>query len=75
MPTHVWIHDADLLTHQCAVFVDARVISPSPQIRTLASSYRFMGAFGGGLLVSIFVRPVVKWLGGGATKPGKSSTS
>ncbi len=32
------------------------VISPSPRIRTLASSYRFVGAFGGGLLVSI-VRP------------------
>ena len=47
------------------------VISPSPQIRTLASSYRFMGAFGGGLLVSIFVRPVVKWLGGGANEAGK----
>ncbi len=47
------------------------VISPSPQIRTLASSYRFMGAFGGGLLVSVFVRPVVKWLGGGADEAGK----
>lgn len=47
------------------------VISPSPQIRTLASSYRFVGAFGGGLLVSIFVRPVVKWLGGGANEAGK----
>ena len=47
------------------------VISPSPRIRTLASSYRFVGAFGGGLLVSIFVRPVVKWLGGGADEAGK----
>ncbi len=47
------------------------VISPSPHIRTLASSYRFVGAFGGGLLVSIFVRPVVKWLGGGANEAGK----
>lgn len=47
------------------------VISPSPQIRTLASSYRFVGAFGGGLLVSLFVRPVVKWLGGGADEAGK----
>lgn len=47
------------------------VISPSPQIRTLASSYRFMGAFGGGLLVSLFVRPIVKWLGGGADEAGK----
>ena len=47
------------------------VISPSPRIRTLASSYRFVGAFGGGLLVSLFVRPVVKWLGGGANEAGK----
>lgn len=47
------------------------VISPSPRIRTLASSYRFVGAFGGGLLVSIFVRPLVKWLGGGANEAGK----
>lgn len=47
------------------------VISPSPQIRTLASSYRFVGAFGGGLLVSLFVRPIVKWLGGGADVAGR----
>ena len=33
------------------------VISPSPRIRTLASSYRFVGAFGGGLLVSLLVLP------------------
>jgi GPH family glycoside/pentoside/hexuronide:cation symporter len=47
------------------------VISPSPRIRTLASSYRFVGAFGGGLLVSLCVRPLVKWLGGGADEAGK----
>jgi GPH family glycoside/pentoside/hexuronide:cation symporter len=47
------------------------VISPSPRIRTLASSYRFVGAFGGGLLVSLFVRPLVKFLGGGANEAGK----
>ncbi|MEY2878720.1 MAG: Inner rane symporter YicJ [Verrucomicrobiota bacterium] len=47
------------------------VISPSPRIRTLASSYRFVGAFGGGLLVSLLVRPLVKWLGGGANEAGK----
>ncbi len=46
------------------------VISPSPRIRTLASSYRFVGAFGGGLLVSLSVRPLVKWLGGGADAAG-----
>jgi glycoside/pentoside/hexuronide:cation symporter, GPH family len=47
------------------------VISPSPRTRTLASSYRFVGAFGGGLLVSLLVRPLVKWLGDGANTAGK----
>ncbi|HEY5234526.1 MAG TPA: glycoside-pentoside-hexuronide (GPH):cation symporter [Verrucomicrobiae bacterium] len=47
------------------------VISPSPRVRTRASSYRFVGAFGGGLLVSLFVRPLVQWLGGGVNEAGK----
>lgn len=40
------------------------VISPSSRTRTVASSFRFVGAFGGGLLISLFVRPLVKLLGG-----------
>jgi len=40
------------------------VISPSSRTRTVASSFRFVGAFGGGLLISTFVRPLVKSLGG-----------
>ncbi|HWA84816.1 MAG TPA: MFS transporter [Opitutus sp.] len=40
------------------------VISPSSRTRTVASSYRFVGAFGGALLISLFVRPLVKLLGG-----------
>ncbi|ACB77795.1 MFS transporter [Opitutus terrae] len=40
------------------------VISPSSRTRTVASSFRFVGAFGGGLLISMFVRPLVKELGG-----------
>src|SRR5690606_38126406 len=40
------------------------VLSPSSRTRTLASSFRFAGAFGGGLLVSMMVRPLVKVLGG-----------
>ncbi|HEX2861218.1 MAG TPA: MFS transporter, partial [Lacunisphaera sp.] len=47
------------------------VISPSPRIRTLASSYRFVGAFGGGLLISLLGRPLVKWLGDGADASGR----
>ncbi|HYC72093.1 MAG TPA: MFS transporter [Opitutaceae bacterium] len=41
------------------------VISPSSGTRTVASSFRFAGAFGGGLLVTLLVRPLVRDLGGG----------
>jgi GPH family glycoside/pentoside/hexuronide:cation symporter len=41
------------------------VISPSPRVRTLASTYRFVGAFSAALLISLFVRPLVKHLGAG----------
>jgi glycoside/pentoside/hexuronide:cation symporter, GPH family len=41
------------------------VISPSSRTRTVASSFRFVGAFSGALLISLFVRPLVKHLGGG----------
>lgn len=40
------------------------VLSPSSNTRTVASSYRFVGAFSGGFLISLFVRPLVKYLGG-----------
>lgn len=40
------------------------VISPSPRTRTQAATFRFVGAFGAAFLLSIFVRPVVKLLGG-----------
>ncbi len=39
------------------------MISPSPRIRTLAATYRFVGAFGAAFLISLFVRPLVHWLG------------
>jgi GPH family glycoside/pentoside/hexuronide:cation symporter len=41
------------------------VLSPSSRTRTIASSFRFVGAFGGGLLVSLLVRPLVKEFGAG----------
>ena len=41
------------------------VISPSSRTRTVASSFRFVGAFTGALLISLFVRPLVKHLGRG----------
>src|SRR5688572_139524 len=40
-----------------------RVISPSPRTRTVASTCRFIGAFGAAFLISLFVRPLVKHLG------------
>lgn len=50
------------------------VLSPSSQTRTVASSFRFVGAFGGGLMVSLLVRPLVKALGGGNEVLGFQST-
>jgi GPH family glycoside/pentoside/hexuronide:cation symporter len=40
------------------------VLSPSSRTRTVASSFRFVGAFAGAFLISLFVRPLVKYLGG-----------
>lgn len=40
------------------------VISPSSRTRAQASSFRFIGAFGGALLISLLVRPLVRILGG-----------
>jgi GPH family glycoside/pentoside/hexuronide:cation symporter len=40
------------------------VLSPSSRTRAVASSYRFVGAFAGGWLVSTFIRPLVEFLGG-----------
>jgi GPH family glycoside/pentoside/hexuronide:cation symporter len=39
------------------------VVSASSRTRAVASSFRFVGAFAGGLLISLFVRPLVKYLG------------
>jgi glycoside/pentoside/hexuronide:cation symporter, GPH family len=41
------------------------VLSPSSHARTIASSFRFVGAYGGGLLISMFVRKLVRVFGGG----------
>lgn len=46
------------------------VMTPNSQERTLLSSYRFVGAFGGALLVSLFVRPLVDFFGGGDEATG-----
>jgi glycoside/pentoside/hexuronide:cation symporter, GPH family len=41
------------------------VLSPSSHARTIASNFRFIGAYGGGLLVSMYVRKLVAVFGGG----------
>src|SRR6185369_14057176 len=50
------------------------VISPSSRTRTVASSFRFVGAFAGALLITLFVRPLVKGLGGGNETRGFQMT-
>ena len=39
------------------------VMTPSSSERTILSSFRFVGAFGGGLLISMLVRPMVQYFG------------
>ncbi|WP_041525000.1 MFS transporter [Gilvimarinus agarilyticus] len=46
------------------------VMTPNSYERTVLSSYRFMGAFGGGLLLTLLARPLVKALGGGNEAEG-----
>jgi GPH family glycoside/pentoside/hexuronide:cation symporter len=41
------------------------VLSPSSHARTIASNFRFIGAYGGGLLISMYVRTLVEKLGRG----------
>jgi GPH family glycoside/pentoside/hexuronide:cation symporter len=50
------------------------VLSPSSETRMVASSFRFVGAFGGGLLISLLVRPLVKALGGADEVSGFQQT-
>jgi GPH family glycoside/pentoside/hexuronide:cation symporter len=50
------------------------VLSPSPAVRAVASSYRFAGANAGGLLISLCVRPLVKYLGGDDEMAGFQQT-
>jgi GPH family glycoside/pentoside/hexuronide:cation symporter len=50
------------------------VLSPSSRVRTAAASFRFVGAFGGGLLISLLVRPLVKHLGAGDEVQGFQRT-
>ncbi len=50
------------------------VMTPSSQERTILSSYRFVCAFGGGLLISMLVRPLIQFFGEGDEARGFSLT-
>jgi len=50
------------------------VISPASRTRAVASSFRFVGAFGGAFLVSTFVKPLSAALGGGSEVRGYQHT-
>jgi GPH family glycoside/pentoside/hexuronide:cation symporter len=50
------------------------VMTPSSQERTVLSSYRFVCAFGGGLLISMLVRPLVQYFGTESEAQGFSTT-
>jgi glycoside/pentoside/hexuronide:cation symporter, GPH family len=50
------------------------VITPSSAERTQVSSFRFVAAFGGQLIVSSFTLGLVLWLGGGSEQLGWSLT-
>ncbi len=50
------------------------VISPSSRTRTVASTFRFVGAFGGAFLVSSFVKPLTRALGAGSETRGYQYT-
>lgn len=50
------------------------VMTPSSRERTILSSYRFVCAFGGGLLISMLVRPLIKYFGEGNEAQGFSTT-
>jgi GPH family glycoside/pentoside/hexuronide:cation symporter len=50
------------------------VMTPNSQERTVLSSFRFIGAFGGGLIVSLCTLPLVKMLGKGNDANGYQLT-
>lgn len=50
------------------------VMTPSSKERTILSSYRFVCAFGGGLLISMLVRPLTDFFGTESEAQGFSTT-
>ena len=50
------------------------VMTPSSRERTILSSYRFVCAFGGGLLISMLVRPLTQYFGTESEAQGFSTT-
>ena len=50
------------------------VMTPSSKERTILSSYRFVCAFGGGLLIAMLVRPLTQYFGAESEAQGFSTT-
>lgn len=50
------------------------VMTPDSHERTSISSYRFVCAFGGGLVISMLVRPLTRYFGGGDEAQGFATT-
>ncbi|MGB5259576.1 MAG: glycoside-pentoside-hexuronide (GPH):cation symporter, partial [Gammaproteobacteria bacterium] len=50
------------------------VMTPSSKERTVLASYRFVCAFGGGLLISMLVRPLTQYFGAESEAEGFSTT-
>ena len=75
---YAWVTYSLMMTVYTAINVPYSalmgVMTPSSQERTILSSYRFVCAFGGGLLISMLVRPLVQYLGAGNEAQGFSLT-
>jgi GPH family glycoside/pentoside/hexuronide:cation symporter len=51
------------------------VLTPDPAERTVLSSFKYLGAYAGGLVVSALLLPTVKWFGGsGSSRSGWTLT-
>ncbi|HOL88741.1 MAG TPA: MFS transporter [Anaerohalosphaeraceae bacterium] len=45
------------------------VLTPDSSERVVLSSFKYFGAYGAGLVVSAFLMPMVKWIGGSGSSP------
>ncbi|MDQ8205240.1 MFS transporter [Pelagicoccus sp. SDUM812003] len=75
---YAWVTYTLMMTAYTAINVPYSallgVISPSSPERTTTSSYRFVCAFGGGFLISLCVRPLVRYFGAENEAAGFATT-